>query len=228
MNETVSFNISINKAILELFRYINVKADIDVMRDDKVIREQYYVRLKKNSFAVLHPEISKEWNQELNGRLTPEMFYAGSNYLAWWNCPIGHEPYPMRLYSRSAGHRCPQCSGVKKYTTETFIEKLQIVNPQIKVLGDYVNNKTPIKCKCLKCNNVWYPWPADILSGSGCKKCGQLRRDASKKKKVMCVTSGKIYSSISEAAMDTGLSNSGISKSAHKQKPVCGLCWMFL
>lgn len=60
------------------------------------------------------------------------------------------------------------------WTTETFRERIKEVNQNIEVLGEYVNAKTKIKCRCLVCNELIYPTPDNLLSGklkSGCREC---------------------------------------------------------
>lgn len=75
-----------------------------------------------------------------------------------------------------SGKRCSHCSGVRKYTTETFKDKvLKITNGYYLVLGDYVNNKTKIKMKHLKCGNVWDVRPDCFLHGSRCPECSRSR-----------------------------------------------------
>lgn len=70
------------------------------------------------------------------------------------------------------GHGCKICTNVTVYTFETFKRRIEIVNNNIEILGDeYINNSTPIKCRCKKHNIVWSPLPANILSGSGCIEC---------------------------------------------------------
>jgi len=209
-------------ALKELFALLNVTVDVNTLRDERQILEQYYSRLKNNSLAEVFPEIASEWNQELNGNLSPEMFFSHSNYKVWWNCLNGHKPYKMSINDRVRGHGCSECSGTKKYTQETFEDKIQIVNPRVKVIGTYINNKTPIQCQCLVCNTIWQALPGDLLKGHGCNKCAQLIRDAGKKKKVICIDTKTVYSSITEASKETGISFTAISKCVRKESNLAG------
>ena len=75
-----------------------------------------------------------------------------------------------------SGNRCAVCSGVRKYTTETFKDKvLKITKGYYLVLGDYVNNKTKIKMKHLKCGYIWDVRPDQFLHGSRCPECSSSR-----------------------------------------------------
>ena len=38
-------------------------------------------------------------------------------------------------------------------------------------LTKYKKSTKKIKCKCLKCNNVWYTTPHMLLQNHGCTKC---------------------------------------------------------
>lgn len=66
---------------------------------------------------------------------------------------------------------CPKCFGNAKKTTTTFISELEKINPNITILGDYVNNKSPILCKCKIDQNQWESTPNRLLSGEGCPMC---------------------------------------------------------
>lgn len=69
------------------------------------------------------------------------------------------------------GHGCPKCAGKVQLTTNEFKEKLYRINPDIKVLGTYINTITKIKCKCKICGHEWTTRPNDLLNGHGCPKC---------------------------------------------------------
>ena len=96
------------------------------------------------------------------------------------NCGHNWEP---RAYTLLQGRKCPKCAkriGASKNkgitgrkTKEQFERNLQKVDPSIKVLGDYVNNKTPIKCKCLRCGHLWEARPDALLKEHGCPKCAK-------------------------------------------------------
>lgn len=83
------------------------------------------------------------------------------------------EPQPYHLLHGEAG--CHRCSNRERYTTETFKEKLKIVNPNIEVLGKYTKSDIGILCKCKICgygeDSDWKPTPNQLLSEHGCPKC---------------------------------------------------------
>ena len=59
----------------------------------------------------------------------------------------------------------------RKMTTNDFKNKIESVNSNIEILGDYVARNEKIKCKCKVCGHVWNPVPDSLLSGHGCPNC---------------------------------------------------------
>ena len=152
--------------------------DIDINRDALKIREQYDLMQKENSLAVKHPEIAKEWNQEKNGILTPDMFYSGSSEKVWWKCSKGHE-WQSIIYSRVYGTGCPYCSGRKAINGETDFETL---NPELVKEWDYdkngylrpseytISSSAKVWWKCSK-GHEWQNTLHSRTSGHGCPYC---------------------------------------------------------
>ena len=68
-------------------------------------------------------------------------------------------------------HGCPKCAGKMKLTYEEFVNKMREINSDIEILGEYINNKTKIKCKCKIDGHEWKATPHNLLNGSGCPKC---------------------------------------------------------
>ena len=65
-----------------------------------------------NDLATLEPKLSREWAQELNGTLTPEMVTTGSHKKVWWRCSEGHV-WRAVVFTRARARRsgCPICAG---------------------------------------------------------------------------------------------------------------------
>lgn len=71
------------------------------------------------------------------------------------------------------GKRIPH----NKKTHEQFINDIsKTKNPNIKILGKYINSKTKIECLCLICNNIYYASPNSIKNGYGHQKCSNIKR----------------------------------------------------
>ena len=84
-------------------------------------------------------------------------------------CNYKWEVVTNTLMNTSCG--CPCCAGNSRKDKTTFINDLKKINSNIDVCGDYVNNKTSLKCICKKDGYIWYPTPNNLLKGEGCPKC---------------------------------------------------------
>ena len=75
------------------------------------------------------------------------------------------------------GCGCPKCAGNIKRTHEEFVDKMKNINPNILILGEYINASTKIECKCLidGCNHIWSAKPSHLLDGHGCPKCAHRK-----------------------------------------------------
>ena len=170
----------LDRAITALFSVLDISSDIDSKRDSLAIKQQYYSILKSDSLAQRYPEIAVEWDYEENGALIPEMFFPGSQDLVHWKCPKGHK-YKSKIADRVYGSGCSKCAGLKRKTTEEFREEMRIKQPDILVLGEYINSKTGVLCRCLKCGYEWYPTPNTVLRNHGCPACANEKRSVYKK-----------------------------------------------
>lgn len=59
----------------------------------------------------------------------------------------------------------------RRLSTEDFKKEMSELLPNVTVLGEYVRSDEGIKCKCNDCGTVWYPTPANIRQGHGCRVC---------------------------------------------------------
>lgn len=97
--------------------------------------------------------------------------YAGANIKIMHRCLIDGYEWPVTPHNILRGRGCPKCSNHIQRTQEMYISDVAIANPNIEVLGEYVNNITPILHKCLIHNVEWNVVPINILRGHGCKQC---------------------------------------------------------
>ena len=80
------------------------------------------------------------------------------------------------------GYGCPKCkSNKEKKTHEEFVNEMNKINSNIEILGEYVNTRTKIKCKCKIDGHEWEATPNNLLHGYGCLKCYNNRRGENKK-----------------------------------------------
>lgn len=64
----------------------------------------------------------------------------------------------------------------KRKTQEEFERELNLVLPDIKVLGKYININTKIRFKCLIHDFEFDAFPQNMLRGHGCRKCGNEKQ----------------------------------------------------
>lgn len=125
---------------------------------------------------ITNESFIKEVSQLLNPTVELVGSYISSTQKILCRCKeCGHEweSLPSNL---KKGKGCPKCA-IKNNANNKKIkaqEKLlsYVSNCDFKIIGEYVDAKTPIHCKCSICNHEWYPFPGNILKGQGCPECG--------------------------------------------------------
>lgn len=125
----------------------------------KITHEEFVERIKK-----------------INPDILPLGKYTNTNTKVDLLClKCGHKwsNTPFHLY---AGEGCPACANqhkanLLKQDINVFKERMNVVNPTIKIIGEYKNSGTHIKCKCLKCNHEWSAIPSNLIKGTGCPNC---------------------------------------------------------
>ena len=107
--------------------------------------------------------------------------YKGNKEKIKCRCKIDGEIWYAKPNNLLNGTGCPKC-GKKRIiekntkTHEEFIKELEEINPNIEILGKYVNNRTKIKCRCKLDGYEWETIPDTLLRDSGCPICGEKRR----------------------------------------------------
>ena len=164
------------------------------------------INIGENDLETLYPEVAKLWNYEKNQDLSPHQFAAHSNKKVWWKCEHGHE-WQAIISSVVYGKRCPYCSGRKVLPGFNDLATLQ---PELIAEWDFEKNTSfsPDQVtehsgkkawwKCRK-GHSWYAVIDSRSRGVGCPEC------SSKKKAVMNIETGAVYSSLQEAANACGI-----------------------
>jgi hypothetical protein len=62
---------------------------------------------KDYNLKLLHPDIVKEWNYELNDK-SPEHYTPSTKRKVWWNCKYDH-PYEMQIQTRTRKGKMQSC-----------------------------------------------------------------------------------------------------------------------
>lgn len=63
---------------------------------------------------------------------------------------------------------------LKKYELDDLINSKNLPN-NIQIIGEYINDSTPILCKCLNCGNKWSISPNKIKHGRNCPECNKKK-----------------------------------------------------
>lgn len=134
---------------------------------------------KENKKSGKQKDLSEYNAKELTeskGMEFVEITRENSKLYIYYVCPK-HRQYGIQKTMLESMRRkkvgCPYCVGRHK-TTETFKQELLEVNSNIEVVGEYINAKTGILCKCVIDGHEWSPTPNTLLSGEGCPVCGRL------------------------------------------------------
>lgn len=75
------------------------------------------------------------------------------------------------------GNRCPSCTKRIRYTTELFRQKVaELTDNEYTVLGEIVNNQTPIHMLHNVCGTEFDITPSSFLQGHRCAKCAGVMK----------------------------------------------------
>ena len=108
--------------------------------------------------------------------------YKGSKIKIKCRCKIDGYEWETIPNSLLNGRGCPKCYNNRRGDTlrktyEEFINELKEINSDIEIIGEYINDKTKIKCKCKKDGYEWEVTPNSLLNKNcGCPKCYNNRR----------------------------------------------------
>lgn len=87
--------------------------------------------------------------------------------------------------------KCPKCAKVAHKTHDEFLNELKSVNPNIVILGNYINSKSKVLCMCNICGFKWETTPDALINQkTGCPKCNKSHGEKYIEK---YLTSRKIY-----------------------------------
>ena len=98
--------------------------------------------------------------------------YLGSHSYVKCKCLKDNNIWDTMATNLLSGRGCPQCSINNHQRTNTeYVKLLHIINPNLIALEPYVQNKIPIKHKCIIDGCIFTTKPSTILSGHGCPVC---------------------------------------------------------
>lgn len=223
----------LNNAILLLLMELNcnIFTDVDVLRDEMSIREQFTTRIETESLYTLYPELAKEWHPTKNGNLTPKMVTKKSTANVWWIDSHGHE-WQAKVHSRTRGSGCPYCCQPAKKLLSGFND-LATRNPELATEWDFHKNSTsPSNVLsgsakkfwwiCPMCKKNYLASPANRIHGTGCPECGKENSRKAKFKKVRNLDTGEIFESMKDACIKYNLKSGNLGKCCNGKRKTCG------
>lgn len=91
-------------------------------------------------------------------------------------CKICGKSWESTVYRLITATGCKFCNIQKQHlksrkTHEEFVNQMNVINPNIQILGKYETAKTKVECSCRVCSYKWYARPSNLLSGFGCPNC---------------------------------------------------------
>ena len=95
-------------------------------------------------------------------------------------CKICGHKWAIRPTHILDGIGCPECKRKAigdrcRKTHEQYVDELSHVNPDIYVVGEYIDARTKIAHICKICGYKWYPRPYEVLRGKGCPNCKGIK-----------------------------------------------------
>lgn len=128
----------------------------------------------RGKLSKTHEQYIKEV-QKINPNIIVLGKYINANTPILHKCKSDGYEWMASPANILCGKGCPKCAMNIPYTTEEFIQVVHDINPNIAVLGEYVNANTKILFKCLIDGYEWETIPYVVLMGCGCPMCGNKK-----------------------------------------------------
>ena len=132
-------------------------------------REQSEKYTKTHAQYVL--EVSK-----LNPNIEVVGEYVGCEIPILHKCKIDGYEWMTKPSNILNGTGCPRCVKCEKYGHDEYVRRVSKINPNIEVIGIYIDAKTKILHRCKIDGHNWYAAPYHILRGAGCPICLKNKR----------------------------------------------------
>lgn len=101
-------------------------------------------------------------------------------------------------------------------TTDDVVQELAEINPNMELMGAYEDAMTKMPCRCKVCGHEWESNSHRLIDQrSGCPMCNR------KHKKVINLSTGEIFESVSEASRKLGVTRKAIGYACCDTKRTC-------
>lgn len=109
--------------------------------------------------------------KEVNPNVIPLEKYVNAHKAILHKCLIDNYEWKVKPNNVLSGKGCPKCNNHVIRNHNQYIDDVALINPNIEVIGEFINATTPILHRCRKHNILWNTTPERILYGSGCSEC---------------------------------------------------------
>ena len=102
--------------------------------------------------------------------------YVNMNTRIHFKCLIHDFEFDAYPQNMLRGHGCRKCGNEKQSKKQTkshnkFVEDLKYINPNIEVVGQYINMDTKLNVKCIIDGYQWEADPRKLMRGCQCSVC---------------------------------------------------------
>lgn len=180
---------SLNWGISYLCCKLGKVVDVDVKRDRFEILSQF--ESIDVSLASERPDLTEEWNWELNEGLSPYQIHAGSNQRVWWRCKTCSHEWMATVSERNGRDNtgCPVCAmkrGANNRVKNILAKKGSLEDnlPELLKRWNYDKNDIlpsgitigsgkKVWWKCPVCNYEWESTIGHVKRTDGCPMCNR-------------------------------------------------------
>lgn len=209
---------ALSSIIEEILNDLGIKeCDVNIVRDEYTIKEQYYMQALSHSLANEYPDVAKEWDYDNNGNVTPDLVTPQTHDIYSWKCSVCNKTFSASPHNRiNAGSGCPFCGKMKAAKTQSFpvinVDTGERFASASDAAKKYNISRITIQCCCKGKTNTagGFHWKYDTNSLTenhltASKK--RIKGNATKQRKVMNIDTGEIYESLSDAQNKTHIHN---------------------
>ena len=222
---------ALSKIISDILSDMGIKeADVNIIRDEFAIKEQYYKRSLENSLAKLYPEVAKEWFNEKNEGITPDLVTPQTHDRYYWKCSKCGKIYLASPHNRiNVGSGCPDCGAKKAHRAQSFavinLDTGERFESAAEAAKKYSLTKYAISfcCRGITQTCGGYRWKYDESQLSEAHRLASERRsagNAERQQKVLNIDTGEVYDSLRDAQAKTHIHN--ISAVCRGVRPLAG------
>ena len=142
-------------------------------------------RLKKPCPYCSHKMLKITFREEM-AEINPDIEIL-SEYVNWdtkikCRCKIDNIEWDANVSTLLNGCGCKLCGHRKNWdsrgrkTTDDFIKEMNLINPNIEIIGEYKGAHKLIKCRCNIDGKEWESYACNLLNQSaGCPECASRR-----------------------------------------------------